>query len=275
MVGLPGPAQNAAMQEAMQLMFGQDGTPMQSPLDPAAQQEQGPASNKPAVMQRLSALAQAPAVSSPLRPFNMLLNPDGPANFLQAAVYPAQSGHDGGLDPAQYGLLEGFAEGANISNSIYADVDVSQLSQLQQPRLSMTGVMSDALSAQEPWLDSAGDPNSSQSAPSFKKGRKHSMAVGAKRHKSKSRQLHAVDETAAEHGTHKAESAMHSEFSFSPLGDSSKRIQDIAFSPLAVGAGQAEARPSVAQRIRKSLFGPARNTSKVDDTNLVKVCLLV
>lgn len=273
---MQGSAQNAAMQEAMQLMFGQDGGAMQAPLDTAAQDEQGIDSNKPAVMQRLSALAQAPAISSPLRPFNMLINPDSPASFLQRAVYSAQSGHDGSFDPGQYSAPEVSADAANSLDGMYADVDVNQLSQLQQPRLSMTGVMNDALSAQEPWLNSAGDPNPSEGPPSIKTGHKHSTAASGKHHKSKSRQLHAIPEAAAQHGTHEAESDMRSEFSFSPLGDSSSRIQDIAFSPLAVGAGQAQARPSVAQHIRKSLFGPARNASKADDTNLVKVrkCLM-
>ena len=277
LVGMHEPAQNAAMQDAMQLMFGADGTAMQFPLPSMAQQEQeqeqGSPSNKPALMQRLSVLARGPADSPSYRPFNMLAGPDASTSFSQPVAYLRQSQNEAaGLTPAQYSLPQAYLPPAACAIGACADVGgASQVSQPGQPCLSMTGVVTDALSTQEPWLS----PEPLPTHQATRKGRKHSTAAGAKHDKSKAGQLHAISESASEVERHNAEREVQSEFSFSPLGDSSSRIQDIAFSPLAAGAGQVQARPSVAQRIRTSLFGPARGGGKSTDLNHVKVSYLV
>ena len=266
MVGNQGAAQAAAMQDAMQLMFGPDGTAMQFPLPGTAQQDQqqqqqqehGLPSNKPALMQRLSVLARSPADSPSFRPFNMLAGPDASTSFSQPVVLLSQPPDETeGLAPFQYGLSQEDPSAA-----------VDDISQLSQPCLSMTGVVADAVAGQEPWLSS--EPVQTLSA--TKKGRKHSTAAGIQHSKSKSGQLHVISEAGSESEGHSGDKDVQPEFSFSPLGDSSGRIQEIAFSPLAAGAGQLQGRLSVTQRIRKSLFGPgSRDGGKAGDANHVKV----
>ena len=267
MVGMQGPAQAAAMQDAMQLMFGPDGTAMQFPLPNTAQQDQqqqqqeeehGPPSNKPALMQRLSVLARSPADSPSFRPFNMLAGPDASTSLSQPAVFLSQPQDETeGLGPSQYGLPQEYPSAARSA-------DLGDISQLSRPCLSMTGVVTDAVSGQETWLSPEPVPNPSAT----KKGRKHSAAAGTKHSKSKPGQLHVISEAGSEAEVRGGDKDAQPEFSFSPLGDSSSRIQEIAFSPLAAGAGQVQGRLSIAQLIRKSLFGPS---SKAGDANHVEV----
>lgn len=255
MLGTEAPA--AAMQDAMQLMFRPDGTAMHFPLpstaqqDQEQQQEQGLLSNKPALMQRLSVLARGPADSPSLRPFNMLASPETATSFADLCQPQVDAT---GLAPPQYGLPQ--------EQSVSPHADMGDRSQLSPPALSMTGVVADAASTQESWLSS----EAMVASPPARKGRKHSTAAGSKHSRAKSGQLHAISEAGLA-----AEQCVQAEFSFSPLGDSSGRIQEIAFSPLAAGAGQVQTRPSVAQRIRKSLFGPGRDGSKAGAANHVKV----
>lgn len=270
MLANQGASQAAAMQDAMQLMFGPDGTAMQFPLPITAQQDQqqqqqqehGLPSSKPALMQRLSVLARSPADSPSFRPFNMLAGPDASTSFSQPVVFLRQPPDEAdGLAPSQYGLSQEDPSAAGSA-------DVDDISQLSQPRLSMTGVVADAVAGQEPWLSS--EPIQTLSA--TKKGRKHSTAAGIPHSKSKSGQLHVISEAGSESEGHSGDKDVQPEFSFSPLGDSSGRIQEIAFSPLAAGAGQLQGRLSVTQRIRKSLFGPSsRDGGKAGDANHVKV----
>lgn len=270
LVGMPEPAQSAAMQDAMQLMFGPDGTAMHFPLPTAQEQQQqeleGPPFNKPALMQRLSVLARGPADAPSLRPFNMLA---APTISLQPSGYLSQSPEEAssGLVPAQYNPPQDFPpNGGAAPSSAYADMgDMTHLA--EQPRLSMTGVVTDASSAQDPWLSSEPLPI----LPAAKKGHKHSAAPGARQRRPKAGQLHAVSEATLAIEARSGEQDVQAEFSFSPLGDSSGRIQDIAFSPLAAGAGQVQPRPSMAQRIRKSLFGAATGGNPSGGPNHVKV----
>ena len=238
------------MQDAMQLMFGPDGTPMHLPAPTTAQQDQqqqeleGTPSNKPALMQRLSVLARGPADSPSLRPFNMLAAPcpPAPASFLQSASpYLSQATDEAsGGAPAQYNPPgEVPSAGGFPPSSAYTDMgDVTNLS--HQPRLSMTGVVRDASMTQEPWLRSEPPPT----PPAAKKGQKHSAAVGARQKKGKAGQLHVISEaSSAVEEQQGGGQDVQPEFSFSPLGD-----------------------------IRKSLFGPAaRGSSPSDDVNHVKV----
>lgn len=278
LVGMQEPAQStAAMQDAMQLMFGPDGTPMHLPAPSTSQQDQqqqeleGPPPNKPALMQRLSVLARRPADSPSLRPFNMLAAPPAaPTPFLQPSpAYLSQSPDEtSSLTPAQYRPPgEVLPPGVAPASSLHADV--GDMAHPSQPRLSMTGVVRDASVTQEPWLSSEPPPNPLVA----KKANRHSTAAGARqKKKSKAGQLHAVSEAASAVEVQGDEQDVQPEFSFSPLGDSSGRIQEIAFSPLAAGAGQVQSRPSMAQRIRKSLFGPtAREASPPVHLNHVKV----
>lgn len=271
-MGVQGPAQAAAMQDAMQLMFGPDGTAMQFPLPSTAQQDQeqqqqqehGWPSNKPALMQRLSVLARGPADSPSFRPFNMLAGPDASTSFSQqVALLSQRQDETDRLSPSQYGLSQECPPAAGGAG-------MDDMSQLSQPRLSMTGVVTDALLVQDSWLSSEPMPIPSAA----KKGRKHSTAAGTKHSKSKAGQPHAVSEAGSEAEGRSADKAVQPEFSFSPLGDSSSRIQEIAFSPLAAGAGQMQGRLSVAQRIRKSLFGPGKDGGRPGDVNHVKVWCL-
>lgn len=258
-VGMEGPAPAAAMQDAMQLMFGPDGTTMHFPLPSTAQQdqeqqqqEQGSLSNKPALMQRLSVLARGPADSPSLRPFNMLASPDAATSFAQPGASLCQP--------------QGEATGLQ-ERPVSPHADMGDMGQLSQPALSMTGVVADAAAGQEPWVSS----QVVVAPPAAKKGRKHSTAADSKHSKAKSGRLHAICEAGVEfEGLAVCEQHVQPEFSFSPLGDSSGRIQEIAFSPLAAGAGQVQARPSVAQRIRKSLFG-AGSGGQAGGANHVKV----
>ena len=263
------------MQDAMQLMFGPDGNAMQFPLSSTAQQEQqqeqqqqqqhGSPSNKPALMQRLSVLARGPADSPSFRPFNMLAGPDASTSFSQPVAFLSQLQNEtDGVAPSQYRLPQEYPPAAGSA-------DMEDMSQLSQPRLSMTGVVTDAAPGQEPWLSAEPMPTPSAA----KKGRKHSTAAATKLSKSNPGQLHAISEAKTEVEGHSADKDVQPEFSFSPLGDSSSRIQEITFSPLAAGAGQVQGRLSVAQRIRKSLFGPStRDGGKAGDANHVKVFCL-
>lgn len=271
LVGTQGPAQDAAMQDAMQLMFGPDGTAMQFPLSSTVQpgqeqqqEEHGSPLNKPALMQRLSVLARGPADSPSFRPFNMLAGPDASTSFLQPVPFLSQPQNEtDGVAPAQYHLPQEYPPAAKSA-------DMEDMGQLSQPRLSMT-VVTDAAPSQEPWLSS--EPMSTPSA--AKKGRKHSIAAATKHSKLKPGQLHAISEAGSEAEGRGADKDVQPEFSFSPLRDSSSRIQEIVFSPLAAGAGQVQGRLSVAQRMRKSLFGPSsRDQGKAGDANHVKVWCL-
>ena len=268
------------MQEAMQLMFGQDGNPlpypMQGPLDTAVQQSLDMLSNKPAVMQRLSVLARAPADSPSYRPFNMLASPDTSACMLQTDTYSAQLEDQSSAAGVQYGLPQALPDAADGFGSIYAEGGVGQ-TQLSQLQLSMAALACDTFSAQQPWLNSADSLPSARPPAngSVKKDGKHGSAASGKHSRSKSRHFHANSRSAKDSKIYAAEPGLQPEFSFSPLGDSSSRIEAAAFSPLAVGAGQLQARPSVAQRIRKSLFGPAKGPGQAADSNSVKVGLLL
>lgn len=278
LVGVQEPAHSAAaMQNTMQLMFGPDGTPMHLPVPSTPQQDQqqqeleGSPPNKPALMQRLSVLARSPADSPSLRPFNMLAAPPAaPTPFLQRSPpYLSQSLDETSSHlPAQYNPPgEVPPPGVAPPNSAFAGM--GDMTHLSQPRLSMTGVVRDASVTQEPWLSSEPLPT----PPAATKGSRHSTAAGARqKRKSKAGQLHAISEATSTVEVQSSEQDVQPEFSFSPLGDSSSRIQEIAFSPLAAGAGQVQSRPSMAQRIRKSLFGPAvREGSPAVDLNHVKV----
>ena len=253
MVGVQGAAQAAAMQDALQLMFGPDGTAVQFPLPSAAQQDQeqqeqehGSPSNKPALMQRLSVLARGPADSPSFRPFNMLAGSDASTSFSQpVALLSRPQDETIRLSPSQYGLPQEYPPAAG-------GADMDDMSQLSQPRLSMTGVVTDALSGQESWQSPEPMPTPSAT----KKGRKHSTAAGTKHSKSQAGQLRAISEAGSEAEGRGADKDLQPE---------------VSFSPLAAGAGQVQGRLSVAQRIRKSLFGPGKDGGRTGDVNHVKV----
>lgn len=250
------PAQDAAVQEAMQLMFGQESgpTPFTSDAE-AAQNEDASPSYKPALMQRLSVLARGPGDTPSLRPFNMLGTPDiaqtPSAQFSGPPSGEADTYSSGGFQPQ---MLQPGGMQANMD----------------QARLSMTGMVMGAGSADESWmhLSSAAVPSAIESSsmkPSSRKSRKH-------RNKRATADEHRHDPSEALQGWDGQESSLQPEFSFSPLGDNSSCIQqEVAFSPLAVGAGQFTARPSIRQRIRKSLFGPAKDTDPGSEAKAAKV----
>ncbi len=253
------PAQDAALQEAMQLMFGQDSNPMPLTSDAeAAQPEDASPSYNPALMQRLSLLARGPGDTPSLRPFNMLGTPDTAqtpsAQFSGPPSAEADVYSSGGFQPE---MLQ--------AGGMQATMD--------QARLSMTGMVMGAGSADESWmhLSSADVPSaiesSSLKSPS-RKSRKH-------RNKRATADEHRHDPPEAGSALQSwdgQETSLQPEFSFSPLGDNSSCIQqEVAFSPLAVGAGQFTARPSIRQQIRKSLFGPAKDTAPGSEAKTAKV----
>lgn len=251
------PAQDAAVQEAMQLMFGQESgpTPFTSDAE-AAQNEDASPSYKPALMQRLSVLARGPGDTPSLRPFNMLGTPD----IAQTPSAQFSGPPSGEADVYSSG---GFQPQMLHSGGMQANMD--------QARLSMT-VMG-AGSADESWmhLSSAAVPpvvESSSTKPSSRKSRKHRNKCATA-----DKLRHDPSEAgSALQGWDEQQSSVQPEFSFSPLGDNSRCIQqEIAFSPLAVGAGQFTARPSIRQRIRKSLFGPAKDTAPGSEAKAAKV----
>lgn len=247
-------AESAAMQESVQLMFGGSGGFMPSTLDmEVAQTAEEQLTDKPAIMQRMSMLARAPADAPSMRPFNML----GALDIVQmpAPQIIGQSGGDADLYSSG-----SFQPQMDVTDTMQADTE--------QARLSMTGMVTDSVSAHDSWMNSGSEttPSAISELPS-KKSRKH-------RKKSQLAGVHGPHDTAAaalkdwdgEHGS------MQPEFSFSPLGDSSSRIQqETAFGPLAVGAGQITARPTIGQRMRKSLFGPTRDTAPSIEAGAAKV----
>lgn len=258
-VGVQADGQDAAVQEAMQLMFGQESCSMPSVSDvEAAQNKDASPSYKPALMQRLSVFARGPGDTPSLRPFNMLGTPDiaqtPSAQFSEWPSREADAHSTGGFQPQ---MLQPGGMQAN----------------LDQARLSMTGMVMDAGSADESWmhLSSAAVPSAVKSSsvkPSSRKSCHHrNKHVAADEHR------HDPSEAgSAVKGWDVQESSLQPEFSFSPLGDNSSCIQqEIAFSPLAVGAGQFAARLSIRQRIRKSLFGPAKDTAPGSEAKAAKV----
>ncbi|KAL0021382.1 hypothetical protein WJX77_010237 [Trebouxia sp. C0004] len=243
------PAQGAAVQDAMQLMFGQEGRPTSFVSDAeAAQDEDASPSYKPALMQRLSVLARSPGDTPSMRPFNMLGTHD---------IAQAPSAQFSGPPSGEAGMYSsaGFQPQMLQSGGMQANMD--------QARLSMTGMVMGAGSADESWMhqSTAAVPSGIES-PSTKLSSRKS---GKHRNKRATADEHRHDPSEAGSalaGWDGIESSLQPEFSFSPLGDNSSCIQqEIAFSPLAVGAGQFTARPSIRQRIRKSLFGPAKDTA--------------
>ncbi len=273
------PAQDAAVQEAMQLMFGQDSNLMPFTSDAeAAQNEDASPSYNPALMQRLSVLARGPGDTPSLRPFNMLGTPDiaqtpsaqfsSPVNMLgtpdMAQTPSAQFSGPPSGETDMYSSA-GFQPQMLQPGGMQANMD--------QARLSMTGMVMGAGSADESWMhltSTAVAPaiESSSTKPPSRKSRKH-------RNKHATADEHRRDPSeagAASQSQDGQESRLQPEFSFSPLGDNSSCIQqEVAFSPLAVGAGQFTARPSIRQRIRKSLFGPAKDTAPGSEAKAAKV----
>ena len=252
------PAQDAAVQEAMQLMFAQESSRMPFYSDAeAAQNEDASPSYNPELMQRLSVLARGPGDTPSLRPFNMLGTPDiaqtPSAQFSGPPSEEADMYSSGGFQPQ---MLQPGGMQANMD----------------QARLSMTGMVMGA-GSDESWmhLSSAAPPSavesSSMKTPS-RKSRKHRFkraTAGEHRHD-------PSEAKSALQSRDGQESSLQPEFSFSPLGDNSSCIQqEVAFSPLAVGAGQFTARPSIRQRIRKSLFGPAKDTAPGSEAKAAKV----
>ena len=273
------PAQDAAVQEAMQVMFGQESNPMPFTSDAeAAQNEDASPTYNPALMQRLSVLACGPGDTPSLRPFNMLGTPDiaqtpsaqfsGPFSMLgtpDTAQTPSAQFSGPPSGEADVYSSGGFQPQMLQPGGMQANMD--------QARLSMTGMVMGAASADESWmhLTSTAVPpavvSSSMKSPS-RKSRKHwNKRVTADEH------WHGPSEAgSALQSWDGQESSLQPEFSFSPLGDNSSCIQqEVAFSPLAVGAGQFTARPSIRQRIRKSLFGPAKDTAPGSEAKAAKV----
>lgn len=248
-------AQSAAMQESVQLMFGGSGGFMPFTLDmEVAQTAEEQLTDKPAIIQRMSMLARAPADAPSLRPFNML----GALDIVQmpAPQIIGQSGGDADLYSSG-----SFQPQMELTDTMQADTE--------QARLSMTGMVTDPMSAHESWMNSGSETTPSAAVSPSKKSRKH-------RKKSQLAGVHGPPHTAAAGSALQdwdgEQGSMQPEFSFSPLGDSSSRIQqETAFSPLAVGAGQFKARPTIGQRIRKSLFGPTRDTTPGIEAGAAKV----
>ncbi len=240
-------------------MFGQESSPMPFYSDAeAAQNEDASPSYNPELMQRLSVLARGPGDTPSLRPFNMLGTPDiaqtPSAQFSGPPSEEADMYSSGGFQPQ---MLQPGGMQANMD----------------QARLSMTGMVMGAGSADESWmhLTSTAVPpavvSSSMKSPSRKSRKHRNKRVTADEHR------HGPSEAgSALQSWDGQESSLQPEFSFSPLGDNSSCIQqEIAFSPLAVGAGQFTARASIRQRIRKSLFGPAKDTAPGSEARAAKV----
>lgn len=252
------PAQDAAVQEAMQLMFGQESNPMPFTSDAEAAHEDASPSYNPALMQRLSVLARGPGDTPSLRPFNMLGTPDiaqtPSAQFSGRPSGEADLYSSGGFQPQM--LQSGGMQG-----------------NMDQARLSMTGIVMGAGSADESWmhLSSADVPSAIESSSAKLPSRK--SCKHRNKHATADEHRHDPSEAgAALQARDGQESSLQPEFSFSPLGDNSSCIQqEVAFSPLAVGAGQFTARPSIRQRIRKSLFGPAKDTAPGSEAKAAKV----
>ena len=253
------PAQDAAVQEAMQLMFGQESNPMPFTSDAEAAQFEGVSSSyNQALMQRLSVLARGPGETPSLRPFNMLGTPD-------IAQTPSAQ-----FDGPPSGVADMYSSGGFQPQMLQPS---GMQANMDQARLSMTGMVMGAGSADESWmhLSSAAEPSAVESSsmkPPSRKSRKHRN----KRTTADERRHDPSDTGSALQGWDGQESSLQPEFSFSPLGDNSSCIQqEVAFSPLAVGAGQFTARPSIRQRIRKSLFGPAQDTAPGSEAKAAKV----
>ncbi len=259
-------AQNAAMQEAMQLMFGQDGGYMPAALELGAQGGGGTPDTKPAVMQRLSVLARGPADAPALRPFNMLGTPDTLQPPMQSD-HPTQCSLLAGFDNSFGSFLPDSFQQAELPNPALASTPAG----MDEQRLSMTGMVMDNVSAEASWLTSTAAQSPSPAKKAAQKSRRHSTTAGAKQtDEGHAHQLHVIAEAGiVSQDWDSQQSSLQPEFSFSPLGDSIQ--QDVAFSPLAAGAGQIEARPSMGQRIRKSLFGPAKDTAPSSEAKLAKV----
>ena len=291
-----GSAQDAAVQEAMQLMFGQNGPDL--PADSQAGGGQGIPTNKPALMQRLSVLARGPADSPSFRPFNMLGTPDtmlgtphtmlgtpntmlgtpdtmlgapntmlGTSDMTSSSQLASQSQGQASLDAVVQSDWQPVDGNITVGDGTLA---FEQASDQSQNRLSMTGMVTDPYA---PWLDQ-GTSQQPLSLPgkSAKKSRKQSKAARVRTDLAETSTSAAAAGDAALQWEGEPND-LRPEFSFSPLGDSSSRLpeQDAAFSPLAAGAGQFAARPSIRQRIKKSLFGPAKESTPSSEAKKAKV----
>ena len=263
-------AQNGAVQEAMQIMFGQDNSFMPPALDSQAQDQQDMMSNKPAMVQRLSVLARSPADAPSLRPFNMLGIPGTANDSVPLAQYTTQSDGQAGYDDGPGSFLpQASSPEALLSGSPAAGMSA----QVDPPRLSMAGMVAGAGSTNAAWLASGAAGTPSLSTKAAKKSRKRSMAASAKQPDlGDAHQIQYIAETGSgSQDWSSQQSSMQAEFSFSPMRDGGGRIQDLAFSPLAAGAGQIHTRPSIGQRIRRSLFGPTKDTAPSSEAKLAKV----
>ena len=280
-----GSAQDAAVQEAMQLMFGQNGPYL--PADSQAGFDQGISTNKPALMQRLSVLARGPADSPSFRPFNMLGTPDtmlgnpnammgtpnamlGGPDMASSSQLATQSPDQASLDAVMQSDWQPVDGDITVGDGALAFEPPQDQS---QNRLSMTGMVTDPYA---PWLDSgAGQEPLSLPRKSAKKSRKQSKAAKFRSDAAEVSTAAAAEDAAVEWDG--LPNDVRPEFSFSPLGDSSSRLpeQDPAFSPLAAGAGQSAARPSIRQRIKKSLFGPSRESTPSSEAKKAKVARLL